>query len=145
MTGAFATTVAAGTFTSKPEVLEVIPTQAKKPSPYTPYKPTAELEKYRYYRRLLAILPENLYTDEYGNGDPQFSQQNADGFNIIIKSFTAADARTIYNDLRQICKARPFNATYDRVELLSFQSMDERDASYLVGSVRCFNVSGVIT
>jgi hypothetical protein len=144
MTSAFTTTVAAGTFTSKPEVVEVIPTSAKKASPYAPYRPADELDKYRYYRRILAIIPDNAFTDEYGNGDAQFSQQNADSFTIIVKSYSYDDARAIYNNFREICKAHPFNASYDRVELLSFNKFEERSASYLVGGVRCFNVAGAV-
>lgn len=55
------------------------------------------------------------------------------------------DARTIFNDFRQICKEHQFSSDYDRVELLSFNQMPERDAFYLVGGVRCFNVAGVIS
>jgi hypothetical protein len=145
MTFSFTTTVDAGTFTSKPEVHEIIPSRSKKNSVYAPYRPSDELDEYRNYRRVLAIIPDNVFTDEYGSGDPQFSQQNADSFTIIIKSHSASDARTILNDFREICKTHPFSATYDRVDLLSFNAMEEVDASYLVGGVRCFNVAGAIT
>lgn len=140
----FTTTVAAGSFTTTPEIKEVIPTTAKRVSVYAPYRPSNELGKYRYYRRIIAVFPDTVFTDEYGNGDAQFSQQNSRGFTVIIKSFSPSDALTMYNDLRQICKAHPFNSEYDRVELLSFNQMPERDAFYLVGGVRCFNVAGEV-
>lgn len=136
-------TLAAGTWTDEPEILEIITRQSKKPNLLSVFSPEQELGRYRYFRRLIVYYSDNRFIDDYGNGDAQFSQQTSDSFMFIIKAPTVADAKQILSDLYDIFKVRPFNATYDKVEVLTFNLMQERGVNYYVGHVRCFNVAGV--